>query len=191
MTQRPRGDSGAWFACRGLALAGLLHDPDNNSGLPGGGRSATAASLVGISLVGYDEQRPSRPTQEHARFGTLSSRASTQKKKARPLRDCCPISQDLRAASRIGGKPHALQGNDDTDRQEPVGGDQVRDVAGRSPLHRLSFQISEAARLMVSASTAVLKKNEMIACRVASRRKDLVRIVTSEVCEAAPKDVAK
>lgn len=30
-------------ACRGLALGGLLHDPDNNSGLPGGGSSATAA----------------------------------------------------------------------------------------------------------------------------------------------------
>ena len=48
-----------------------------------------------------------------------------------------------------------------------------------------------AARLMVSARTAVLKKNEMMACSVTSRRSGLVRIDTSEVCEAAPIDVAK
>jgi hypothetical protein len=51
------------------------------------------------------------------------------------------------------------------------------------PLHQLSPQRMEAARLMVSASTAVLKKNEMIACSVASRRRGLVRIDTSEVCD--------
>jgi hypothetical protein len=40
---------------RGLALGGLLHDPDDNSGLPGGGSPATAASLAGLPVVGCDE----------------------------------------------------------------------------------------------------------------------------------------
>jgi hypothetical protein len=55
----------------------------------------------------------------------------------------------------------------------------------------LSSQIIEAARLMARASTAVLKENEMIACSVASRRRGLVRIDTSDVCDAAPNEVAK
>ena len=55
----------------------------------------------------------------------------------------------------------------------------------------VSSQIIEAARLMASASTVVLKKNDMIACSVASRRRGLVRIDTSEVCDAAPNEVAK
>ena len=45
--------------------------------------------------------------------------------------------------------------------------------------------------LMASASTAVLKKNEMMACSVTSRRSALVRMATSEACDAAPMDVAK
>jgi hypothetical protein len=45
--------------------------------------------------------------------------------------------------------------------------------------------------LMVSASTAASKKNEMMACSIASRRSGLVRIETSEVCDAAPKEDAK
>ena len=40
--------------------------------------------------------------------------------------------------------------------------------------------------LMASASTAVLKKNEITACSVTSRRSALLRMATSEVCEAAP-----
>jgi hypothetical protein len=58
-------------------------------------------------------------------------------------------------------------------------------------LNSASSQIIEAARLMASASTAVLKENEMIACSVASRRRGLVRIDTLEVCDAAPNKVAK
>ena len=58
-------------------------------------------------------------------------------------------------------------------------------------LHQLSSQIIDAARLMVSARTAVLKKNEMIACSIATRRKGLVKIDTSEVCDAAPNEVEK
>ncbi len=52
-------------------------------------------------------------------------------------------------------------------------------------------QIRLAPMLMASASTAVLKKNEMMACSVTSRRRALVRMAMSEVCEAAPIDVAK
>jgi hypothetical protein len=44
--------------------------------------------------------------------------------------------------------------------------------------------MSAAARLMLSASTAVLKKNEMMACRVASRRSGFVEIAMSDVCDA-------
>ncbi len=79
----------------------------------------------------------------------------------------------------------------DADRQVSVGGDQVDHIVGRSHSTNLSSQIIEAARLMARASTAVLKENEMIACSVASRRRGLVRIDTSEVCEAAPNEVAK
>jgi hypothetical protein len=79
--------------------------------------------------------------------------------------------------------PHALKGNDDTDRQVSAGADPHSAA--------LPFQISEAARLMVSASTAVLKKNAVIACSVARRRKGLVKIDTSDVCDAAPNEVAK
>ena len=46
----------------------------------------------------------------------------------------------------------------------------MRDVAGRSPLHRLSFQIREAAKSIIGASATILKK-KTIARRVASRRK--------------------
>lgn len=48
-----------------------------------------------------------------------------------------------------------------------------------------------AARLIVSASTIVLKKKATIACSVAKRRSDWELIVISDVCDAAPKDVAK
>ena len=44
---------------------------------------------------------------------------------------------------------------------------------------------------MASASTAALKKNDTMACSVTIRRKSLLRMETSEVCEAAPIDVAK
>jgi len=52
-------------------------------------------------------------------------------------------------------------------------------------------QIRLAPILMASASTAVLKKNDSTACSVASLRSDLLRMETSEVCDAAPNDVAK
>jgi hypothetical protein len=45
--------------------------------------------------------------------------------------------------------------------------------------------------LTVIASTIALKKNEMIACIVTRRRKRFDLIATSEVCEAAPIEVAK
>src|SRR5581483_5938321 len=83
-------------------------------------------------------------------------------------------------------------------RQAQDGGGRVRRAHGYKALAAKARcaehprpQIMEAARLMVSASTAVLKKKEMIACRVASRRNGLVKIDTSEVCEAAPNEVEK
>ena len=51
---------------------------------------------------------------------------------------------------------------------------------------RMLCQIMLAPILMASASTAVLKKNEMMACSVTSRRSALVRMATSDVCDAAP-----
>jgi hypothetical protein len=69
-----------------------------------------------------------------------------------------------------------------------------RSGASRTPMKgcpSYSPQNIEAAKLMVSANTAVLKKNEMMACSVASRRRGFVKMDTSEVCEAAPNEVAK
>lgn len=48
-----------------------------------------------------------------------------------------------------------------------------------------------AARLIISATTATLKKNATIACNVTRRRNSLELMLTSEVCEAAPIDVEK
>src|SRR6188474_1793423 len=52
-------------------------------------------------------------------------------------------------------------------------------------------QIRLAPMLMASASTAVLKKNATTACSVTSLRRAFVRMATSEVCDAAPSEVAK
>ena len=52
-------------------------------------------------------------------------------------------------------------------------------------------QIRLAPMLMASASTAVLKKNDSMACSVTSLRSDLARMEMSEVWDAAPIDVEK
>ena len=56
---------------------------------------------------------------------------------------------------------------------------------------RCSFYARLAARLIVDARIIVLKKNDTIACNVASRLVDFETIATSEVCDAAPNEVAK
>ncbi len=55
----------------------------------------------------------------------------------------------------------------------------------------LAAQTKLAARLIMSATTATLKKNETMACSVVSRRNSFEFMETSDVCEAAPNDVEK
>ena len=62
---------------------------------------------------------------------------------------------------------------------------------GCPPWLEAGFQIKLAPMLMARARTVVLKKNEMTACKVTSRRSGLALIATSEVCDAAPIEVAK
>jgi hypothetical protein len=48
-----------------------------------------------------------------------------------------------------------------------------------------------AAKLIVSARTAALKKNETIACNVTRRLNSFELMETSDVCDVAPTEVAK
>ena len=59
----------------------------------------------------------------------------------------------------------------------------------RSPAPRAHTKL--AAKLIISATTVTLKKNETMACRVVMHRNSLELMETSEVCEAAPNDVEK
>lgn len=74
--------------------------------------STTSASYIGSAsgsrrtIQTPTTKTGARRSRNTARFGMLSSRASTQKN-ARHLRDCCPIAQGLRTASGIGGSTDA------------------------------------------------------------------------------------
>ena len=62
---------------------------------------------------------------------------------------------------------------------------------GRRGKIRRRHQTRLAAKLIIRATTATLKKNATIACNVTSRRNSFELILTSEVCEAAPIEVEK